>query len=188
MLDLLEHPYAACAALTLLYCLCGAAYRLYLSPLASFPGPRLAALTLWYEYYYDGIKGGQYTWKIKQLHDQYGAPLTPPPFLSSRLMAPQKVPLSAFPPTSSTSTIPPSSTSSTRRAPRNATSTASTRANSASAGQASAPSPTTCTACAAASSTASSRARALPSSSPRSTASSTSYAPNWTSTLAPAAP
>ncbi|KAF4312017.1 hypothetical protein GTA08_BOTSDO12161 [Botryosphaeria dothidea] len=76
MLDLLErlpaHPYVACAAAVLLYCLCGAVYRLYLSPLASFPGPRLAALTPWYEYYYDGIKGGQYTFKLKELHQQYG--------------------------------------------------------------------------------------------------------------------
>ncbi|EKG14730.1 hypothetical protein MPH_08005 [Macrophomina phaseolina MS6] len=76
MLDLLErlaaHPFLASAAVVLLYCLCGAVHRLYLSPLASFPGPRLAALTLWYEYYYDGIRGGQYTFKLKELHEQYG--------------------------------------------------------------------------------------------------------------------
>lgn len=82
MLDLLErlaaHPYVACAAAAvLLYCLCGAVYRLYFSPLASFPGPRLAALTLWYEYYYDGIKGGQYTFKLKELHQQYGPHSSP---------------------------------------------------------------------------------------------------------------
>ncbi|OJD35002.1 cytochrome p450 [Diplodia corticola] len=70
--SLAAHPYAACAAAALLYCLCVAVYRLYLSPLASFPGPTLAALTLWYEYYYDGIKGGQYTFKLKELHRQYG--------------------------------------------------------------------------------------------------------------------
>lgn len=49
-----------------------AAYRLYLSPLAKFPGPTLAALTLWYEFYYDVVKGGKYTWKIGELHEQYG--------------------------------------------------------------------------------------------------------------------
>lgn len=48
------------------------AYRLYLSPLANFPGPKLAAATLLYEFYYDVICRGQYTFKIKQLHDEYG--------------------------------------------------------------------------------------------------------------------
>ena len=48
-------------------------YRLYLSPLAKFPGPTLAAATLWYEYYYDVVKRGRYTWKINDLHARYGA-------------------------------------------------------------------------------------------------------------------
>jgi len=52
-----------------------ALYRLYFSPLARFPGPKLAALTLWYEFYYDVIKRGRYTWKIAELHKQYGEPL-----------------------------------------------------------------------------------------------------------------
>ena len=47
-------------------------YRLYLSPLSKFPGPRLAASTFWYEFYYDVVKLGQYTWKIGELHKQYG--------------------------------------------------------------------------------------------------------------------
>ncbi|KIX97334.1 uncharacterized protein Z520_06786 [Fonsecaea multimorphosa CBS 102226] len=47
-------------------------YRLYLSPLSKFPGPPLAALTLWYEFYYDVVKGGQYTFKIRELHKKYG--------------------------------------------------------------------------------------------------------------------
>ena len=48
------------------------AYRLYLSPLARFPGPRLAALTSWYEFYYDCVKRGRFTFKIAELHRQYG--------------------------------------------------------------------------------------------------------------------
>ena len=47
--------------------------RLFLSPLADIPGPKLAALTHWYEFYYDVVKPGQYVFKIKQLHDVYGA-------------------------------------------------------------------------------------------------------------------
>ena len=47
-------------------------YRLYLSPIAKFPGRKLAALTLWYEFYYDVIKGGQYVWEIEKMHQKYG--------------------------------------------------------------------------------------------------------------------
>jgi hypothetical protein len=49
-----------------------ALYRITFHPLAKFPGPTLAALTYKYEFYYDGIKGGQYTKRIAQLHEQYG--------------------------------------------------------------------------------------------------------------------
>lgn len=54
--------------------------RLYLSPVASFPGPRLAALTFWFEFYYDVIKGGKYTSKIAELHRQYGSVVRINPF------------------------------------------------------------------------------------------------------------
>jgi hypothetical protein len=52
-----------------------AIHRLYLSPLANFPGPKLAALTSWYEFYYDAVKGGQFTFHIQELHKQYGTKL-----------------------------------------------------------------------------------------------------------------
>ena len=52
-----------------------AVYRLYLSPIAKFPGPKLAALSLWYEFYHDVVRGGQYCFKINELHDQYGTPV-----------------------------------------------------------------------------------------------------------------
>ncbi|TGJ85535.1 hypothetical protein E0Z10_g3217 [Xylaria hypoxylon] len=47
-------------------------YRLTLHPLAHFPGPKLAAITRWYEGYYDLILDGRYTFKIKELHKKYG--------------------------------------------------------------------------------------------------------------------
>ena len=46
--------------------------RLVLSPIAKFPGPKLAGLTFWYEFYYDVVKRGRYTWKINELHEKYG--------------------------------------------------------------------------------------------------------------------
>lgn len=47
-------------------------YRLFLHPLAKFPGPKLAAVTRYYEGYYDVVKNGQYTFKIAELHREYG--------------------------------------------------------------------------------------------------------------------
>ena len=47
-------------------------YRLYVDPIAKFPGPKIAALTLWYEFYYDVIKRGKYTLEIEKMHEAYG--------------------------------------------------------------------------------------------------------------------
>lgn len=47
-------------------------YRLFLHPLSRFPGPKLAAISRWYEAYYDVVLGGQYTVKIAELHQKYG--------------------------------------------------------------------------------------------------------------------
>ncbi|KAK4210604.1 cytochrome P450 monooxygenase sdnE [Rhypophila decipiens] len=47
-------------------------YRLYLSPLAKFPGPKLAACSKWYEFYYDVVLRGQFTFQIQRLHRKYG--------------------------------------------------------------------------------------------------------------------
>lgn len=56
----------------ILYLIGLAVYRLYWSPIATFPGPKLAAVSLWYEFYYDVVLGGQYCFKIDELHDLYG--------------------------------------------------------------------------------------------------------------------
>lgn len=47
-------------------------YRLCFHPLANFPGPKLAAASLWYEFYYDVILRGKFMWKIQEMHNQYG--------------------------------------------------------------------------------------------------------------------
>lgn len=48
-------------------------YRLYFSPLAGFPGPKLAAATGWYEFYFDYWLNGKYIFKIERMHKIYGA-------------------------------------------------------------------------------------------------------------------
>ncbi|KAL4982871.1 cytochrome P450 [Aspergillus falconensis] len=47
-------------------------YRLYLHPLAKFPGPKSTAATGLYEIYHDIIRGGKFLWKIEQMHRIYG--------------------------------------------------------------------------------------------------------------------
>lgn len=74
---LLSNPAAAAAAVVavlLLYVIGLVIQRLYLSPVAKFPGPKLAAATFWYEFYFDVVKRGQYIWKIREMHEKYGMP------------------------------------------------------------------------------------------------------------------
>lgn len=59
------------AAVFCLYVSGLAVYRLYLIPISKFPGPKLAAVTLWYEFYYDVIKTGTYMAEIKKMHEKY---------------------------------------------------------------------------------------------------------------------
>jgi len=50
-------------------------YRAFFHPLAKVPGPCLAAVTQWYETYYELVPngGGMFTKRIKRMHEQYGA-------------------------------------------------------------------------------------------------------------------
>jgi hypothetical protein len=57
-----------CAVFTIIY-------RFLFHPLAAFPGPRLAIVTFAYEWYYDLVLGGQYTFKLRELHKKYGKSL-----------------------------------------------------------------------------------------------------------------
>ena len=61
-------------AIVAVYFISLAFYRLTFHPLAGFPGPWLAAISRYYEAYYDVVQNGQYTFKIKELHKQYGEP------------------------------------------------------------------------------------------------------------------
>jgi hypothetical protein len=54
------------------YCIVLVIRRLYFSPISHFPGPKFAIATFWYQFYYDVILGGQYVWKVRDLHKQYG--------------------------------------------------------------------------------------------------------------------
>lgn len=63
------HAIAACF---FSYAFFVAIYRLYFHPLAKFPGPKLAVVTLWYEFWFDCILFGQYTFEIGRMHETYG--------------------------------------------------------------------------------------------------------------------
>ena len=56
----------------LLYLIIVGVYRIYFHPLAKFPGPKIAALTKWYEFYHDIVHKGCFLWKLQELHDHYG--------------------------------------------------------------------------------------------------------------------
>ncbi|KAI8633691.1 cytochrome P450 [Xylariaceae sp. FL1651] len=64
----------------LFYLLSLSIYRLYFSPLAKFPGPKIAGmlpisfstLTSWYSAYHDLVRGGQYVWVVEEMHKKYG--------------------------------------------------------------------------------------------------------------------
>ena len=63
---------ASLGVLFTLYVICLYTYRLILHPLAGFPGPRLAAATLWYEFYHDFFRDGKYIFVIGEMHEKYG--------------------------------------------------------------------------------------------------------------------
>lgn len=64
--------YGAVAGSLILYTASLAIYRLYFHPLAGFPGPRIAAVSRWYEFYHDVVKRGNYVYKIEEMHQKYG--------------------------------------------------------------------------------------------------------------------
>ena len=73
-----KEAYSRAAALfigvTLAYTAGLAFYRLVASPVAGFPGPKIAAATGWYEFYYDYFHNGMFLYEIEKMHDKYGEP------------------------------------------------------------------------------------------------------------------
>lgn len=65
----------ASLALFCSYLVGNAIYQLYFSPLSKFPGPKIAAVTLWYEIYYDVFKWGRYWVEVQRMHEKYGTSL-----------------------------------------------------------------------------------------------------------------
>ncbi|CAG8906705.1 unnamed protein product [Penicillium egyptiacum] len=47
-------------------------YRLYIHPLSKFPGPKLAAISSIYEFYYSVLKGGMFIREMERMHEKYG--------------------------------------------------------------------------------------------------------------------
>lgn len=73
VLDLvIAWPLTTTAISVALYVVLLFTYRLTLHPLARFPGPRLAAVTFWFEFYHDYFRGGQYLFRIRDMHAKYG--------------------------------------------------------------------------------------------------------------------
>ncbi|KAK8015085.1 cytochrome P450 [Apiospora arundinis] len=54
------------------YVICSVMYRLYFSALSKFPGPKIAAASGWYRFYYDYWCRGQYVFIVKEMHQIYG--------------------------------------------------------------------------------------------------------------------
>ena len=81
---LASQTFAGAVGLSLLFGLATlAVHRLFFHPLATFPGPKLAAITVLYEAYYDVWKGGKYIFKLKELHQIYGKTSISPVIVSS---------------------------------------------------------------------------------------------------------
>lgn len=77
LIDQMEIPswpviFLYASSLYLLHLAVTAIYNIWLHPLAKFPGPKIAVIGPWYEFYHDVIRDGRYLWKIEKMHEIYG--------------------------------------------------------------------------------------------------------------------
>lgn len=70
--QVLLNSFRTAALVWTFYRLCKAAYNIFLHPLRSIPGPKLAAASYLPEFYYDVICVGRYTAEIRKMHEIYG--------------------------------------------------------------------------------------------------------------------
>ncbi|KAL8749873.1 MAG: hypothetical protein Q9199_007423, partial [Rusavskia elegans] len=70
--NLLAHPWLNICSVILIYQITRTIYRITYHPLAHFPGPKLAAISRWYEIYYELMLGGRFAQQIENLHERYG--------------------------------------------------------------------------------------------------------------------
>jgi hypothetical protein len=77
VLDTWQHSswFAILVSSTITYVALLAGYRLYFHPLARIPGPKIAALTTWWEVYENVWRGGHLPIELKELHKIYGSSL-----------------------------------------------------------------------------------------------------------------
>ncbi len=78
-LDDLAYPSVSLAVVTsilswFLWVVINGTYNLYLHPLSKFPGPKLAAFTIWWKIYVELIQKKDLVEMLFELHAVYGAP------------------------------------------------------------------------------------------------------------------
>ena len=78
----MQQPFVLLGLATLLAIPLLVAYRLAAHPLARFPGPRLAAVSGLFLFYYDVVLGGKLHLELQRLHARYGDPHLEPPLPS----------------------------------------------------------------------------------------------------------
>ena len=59
-------------ATVVFYVLYKVVYRLFFHPLSNVPGPWYAAISTFYEFWWDAPKSGQYMFRIEEMHKKYG--------------------------------------------------------------------------------------------------------------------